>query len=348
MCLSLLAGCGKNIVETSEEISSEETTVEAVSEEATVENVSGDTSPYPLTITDQAGREVVIEKKVESIVSIYYITTSALIALDLKDKIVGIESNPEKRELYGKCATELYDVTQVGSPKELDLEACAAVKPDLVILPMRAKENVESLEELGINVMVVSPESQDDIIEMLCLIGEVTEHVDRAEKLTSYILEKTNALKEKTAECERPTVYLGGNSSFLSTASKGMYQNDLITMAGGANVAGEIDDTYWVESSYEQILDWNPEFIVMASQASYTEEEVLSDPGLKGCQAIDLERVFRIPSYCEDWDSPVPSSFLGAYYLAATLHPDLVTSEEYQGMVDEYYETFYGFSYKEY
>lgn len=302
---------------------------------------------YPLTIVDQAGREVVIEKKPEKLVSSYYITTSALIALGLEDEIKGIESNPEKRPLYSMCAPELLQVTQVGSPKEFDLEACASIEPDLVILPMRAKDMVEPLERLNITVMFVNPEGLDEILEMISLIGTATGVNDRAEQLISYIKEKNNYLSEKLQGIEQPTVYLGGNSSFLSTASKGMYQNDQISLAGGTNVAGEIDDTYWVESSYEQILAWNPEAIILASDAKYSLDEVLSDTNLSFCQAITNQRVYKLPSDIEAWDSPVPASFLGAVYMANVLHPDVVSYEEYEAMVKEFYETFYGFSYEE-
>ena len=46
---------------------------------------------YPLTVTDMAGREVTLEKEPERIVSGYYISSSACIALGLSDKMVGIE-----------------------------------------------------------------------------------------------------------------------------------------------------------------------------------------------------------------------------------------------------------------
>ena len=45
---------------------------------------------YPLTVTDMAGREVTLEKEPERIVSGYYISSSACIALGLSDKMVGI------------------------------------------------------------------------------------------------------------------------------------------------------------------------------------------------------------------------------------------------------------------
>lgn len=300
---------------------------------------------YPMTIVDQAGREVVLEKKPESLVSSYYITTSVMLALGLDEEIKGIESNPEKRPLYQKCAPKLLTLTQVGSPKEFDLEVCASIQPDLVVLPMRAKDMVEPLEKLGILVLIVNPESQDEIIEMIQLIGKATDREERANQLTGFIQDKVQFLKEKLEGCDRPTVYLGGNSDFLSTASGGMYQNDLISLAGGKNVAGDIDDTYWVESSYEQILAWNPEVIVMASEAKYSMEEVQTNPGLKDCQALINQQIIKIPSDAEAWDSPVPSSILGAVYLANMLHPNLVTDKEYEDTVEDYYETFYGFSY---
>lgn len=316
-------------------------------DEAMVNIEDDEKNVYPLSIIDQSGREVVIEKKPESLVSSYYITTSALLALGLEDSIKGIESNPEKRPLYQLCNANLFDVANVGSPKEFDLEVCASIEPDLVILPMRAKDMIEPLEQLGITVMIVNPESQDDIINMISLIAKATDCTDRANDLITYIEDKTQYLKEKTADCEKITVYLGGNSSFLSTASKGMYQNDLISLAGGLNVAGTIDDTYWVESSYEQILDWNPEAVVFASDASYTVDEIGIDTYLKDCRAIADKKVYQIPSNIEAWDSPVPSSFLGAVYLASVLHPDLISEKEYEDMVKEYYELFYGFSIEE-
>lgn len=299
---------------------------------------------YPITLVDQSGREVVLDKKPQSIVSSYYITTSALLALGLDDNITGIESNPEKRPIYKMCDASLLERTQVGSPKEFDLEVCASLHPDLVILPMRAKNMTESLEQLGIPVIIVNPESRAEILEMLQLIGKATGQEERADELVRFISEKTKLLTEKLENCEKPTVYLGGNSSFLSTASKGMYQNDLITLAGGVNVAGEIDDTYWVESSYEQILVWDPQVIALASEAKYSEEDILTDSNLQSCRAIREQEIFRIPAKIEAWDSPVPSGILGAAYLASRLHPDVISKELYEEMVEEYYETFYGFS----
>ncbi len=302
---------------------------------------------YPITVTDQAGREVTIEEAPERLVSGYYISTSALIALDLEDKLVGIEAKADKRAIYKLSAPELIDLPNVGTAKEFDLEGCAALEPDLVILPIKLKSAVETLEGLGIDVILVNPENQQLLNEMLTLIADATDSEEQAQALLDFAAAQEKNLADKLAETEAPRVYLAGNSSMLSTAGSAMYQSDMIRLAGGANVAAEITDTYWVEISYEQLLTWDPEYIILASDADYTVEDVLADPNLKDCAAVVNGNVYQMPAKAEAWDSPVPSGVLGSVWLAGVLHPDLFSEEDTSALIDEYYETFYGFIYSE-
>ena len=52
---------------------------------------------YPVTLTDQTGREVTLEAQPERIVSGYYISTSACIALGLEDRMAAVEAKADKR-----------------------------------------------------------------------------------------------------------------------------------------------------------------------------------------------------------------------------------------------------------
>ena len=146
---------------------------------------------------------------------------------------------------------------------------------------------------------------------------------------------------------EKPRVYLSGNSSMLKTAGNAMYQANMIQLAGGINVANEIGDTYWAEIDYEQLLTWDPDYIILAAEATYTVEDVLTDPNLADCNAVNNGTVYRLPNKAEAWDSPVPGSILGAIWLANILHEDKVSDAECAARMDAYYETFYGFTYSE-
>ena len=302
---------------------------------------------YPVTVTDQAGRTVTIEDEPEKLVSGYYISTSLLIALELDDSLVGIEAKAGQRPIYRRSAPELIELPSVGTAKEFDLEGCTALEPDLVILPLKLKGAVETLEDLGIDVLLVNPENQELLTDMIELIADATNTEARAQELLDFIDKQETMLAETLADAEAPDVYLAGNSSFLSTAGDAMYQSDMIRLADGSNIAAEITDTYWVEVSYEQVLTWDPDYIILASDASYTAADVLADPNLAACTAVVNGNVYQMPNEAEAWDSPVPSGILGSVWLASILHPELYTAEDSAALIDEYYETFYGFTYSE-
>lgn len=352
--LAVLTACGTDSATTtqsttesttaasvSESTSSEEVSEELSSEESSTE-ADAEQTVYPVTVTDQAGREVTIEKEPSSIVSGYYISSSLLIALGLKDKVVGIEAKADKRPIYKLAAPELTELPNVGTAKEFNLETCAALSPDLVILPMKLKDAAQSLTDLGITVLLVNPESQDLLTEMINTIATATNTNSEAAKLLAYIYSQKDMLTSALSGVEPESVYLAGNSSFLSTAGPSMYQSSIIELAGGKNAADSITDTYWAEISYEQLLAWDPSYIIIASDAEYTVDDVMNDPNLAECTAVKNSHVYAIPGDMEALDSPVPAGILASVWLAGILHPDQVSADTYTTEITNYYETFYG------
>lgn len=299
---------------------------------------------YPVTVTDQLGRQVVIEKEPETLVSGYYISTSLLLALDCRDRLAGIEAKAKTRSLYRLCAPSVIDLPSVGSAKEFDLEGCAALNPDLVILPARLKDVIPTLEELGITVLAVNPESQELLEEAARLIGTATNTLPAADSLFQSARDSLSVLEDTLEDAKKPSVYLAGNSSFLSTAGSNMYQSTLIAQAGGINAAAELTDNYWTEISYEQLLAWNPDYIIAASDASYTVDTILNDPNLAECKAVKSGNVYQLPNAIESWDSPVPGSFVGSLWLASILHPDEYPDSQWKETATAFYETFYRFT----
>jgi hypothetical protein len=352
--LAVLTACGTDSATTTQS-TTESTTAASVSKSASSEEVSEELSSeessteadaeqtvYPVTVTDQAGREVTIEKEPSSIVSGYYISSSLLIALGLKDKVVGIEAKADKRPIYKLAAPELTELPNVGTAKEFNLETCAALSPDLVILPMKLKDAAQSLTDLGITVLLVNPESQDLMTEMINTIATATNTNSEAAKLLAYIDSQKNMLTSALSGVEPESVYLAGNSSFLSTAGPSMYQSSIIELAGGKNAADSITDSYWAEISYEQLLAWDPSYIIIASDAEYTVDDVMNDPNLAECTAVKNSHVYAIPGDVEALDSPVPAGILASVWLAGILHPDQVSADTYTTEMTNYYETFYG------
>lgn len=296
---------------------------------------------FPVTVTDAAGREVTIEKQPERIVSGYYISTSLLIALGVKDQLVGIEAKADKRAIYSLSSPELIALPSVGSAKQPDVEMMISLKPDLVILPKKLKDVAGTLEELGIPVILVNPEDGEQLRGTITLLATATGSDG------SGLLEEYDRLEGKavslTEGCERPAVYLAGNSAMLSTAGSGMYQNTLLTLAGGENVAAELTGGSWADISYEQLLAWNPEVIILAADASYTVADVMDDPMLAELPAVKNGKVYALPAAPEAWDSPVPGTILGSLWIVSKLHPEKYSEDEFLADASGFYTRFFGF-----
>ncbi len=299
----------------------------------------------PITLTDQMGREVTLEEgPAQTIVSCYYVSSYAVMALGLSDRMVGIENKADKRPIYAQSAPVFLELPAVGTMKESNVELIASLEPELVIMPAKLAEAAETLTSLGLDVLLVSPESHEDLTGMLSLIGEACGVSDRAEKLIGYYDEKIDELAKLTNGKAEPSVYMGGNSSYLTTAPGDMYQSSLIDQAGGVNVAEELSGNHWTEVSYETILAWDPEVIVIPSGAEYAAADILADAQLAGVQAVQDGAVYTMPGSLEEWDSPIPSGILGTMWLTTALHPGAYTSEAFMADAIAFYEEFYGFS----
>lgn len=340
MALSV-AGCGQTAA------SSQAASSEAASSEAAptaAPTASAETAAEGVCFTDQAGRTVTLDAPADTVVSCYYITTYAVIALGKTDAIVGLENKADTRALYALAAPELPQLTQVGTLKSLDVEAVASLAPDLVIMPKKLMDNAQTLEDLGIPVMVVDPETQEGLETMLTLMGQALGAEDRAAQLVSYYHDQQDRMAQLTEGLDKPSVCVLSNSSYLSVAPAGMYQNDLIELAGGTNAAADIQDDYWAEVSYETLLAMAPDVLVIPSAASYTAQDVLGDAQLAALPAVQNGAVYTMPQGLDEWDSPTPSSVLGIQWLTSVLHPDAYSFEEFTADAQNFYQTFYGFT----
>ncbi len=294
------------------------------------------------TVTDQAGREVAFEAPAQRIVSCYYISTATLVALGLEENLVGIEMKADTRGLYQLAAPEIITLPAVGSGKGVNVEEIAALEPDVVILPKKLKEDASALEELGINVVIVNPESQEQFEECVGLLATVTGATETADVLLELYASITDSILAATADLEKPSVYMAAGSDFFTTYPAGIYQDDLIAIAGGENVAHSLEGEGKVTVDAEQLLAWDPDYIFIVADAEYAVEDVLSDPRLSELSAVKSGNVYAFPSDIEAWDYPTPSSVLGQAYMASVLHPDAVSALDFMTLAAQFYSEIFG------
>ena len=291
-----------------------------------------------VTFVDHAGRTVAISEPAKRIVSGYYSSTTLCLTLGLKDNLVAIEQKADTRNLYKQAAPELLELPGVSTKKGINFEETLNCNPDLVILPLTLKDEAKKFEDVGINVIVVNPETRESIKEAISFIGMATGTLQKANDYTDFNDELIYEINSKTSKItDLPKVYISSTSNYLNTFSKGYLQHKLISIAGGISVSKEVVGD---EVSPEQLLEWNPEYFFYVADATYSNENILADSKINSLECLE-KNLYQVPSKLENWDANNSSYALGALWMAATLHPDLFTLEYVFEKAQEFYLKFY-------
>lgn len=306
------------------------------------ENTDISDSLSQIILTDHIGREVTLAKPAETIVSCYYISTTTLIALGAEDQLVGVEMKAEERELYKLAAPEVVMLPAMGNKKNFNLEECAKLNPELVVLPMGLKDYASQLEELEIPAVVVNPENRESFLDMVAMLGKAAGHEETAESILSYYNKVQKDVAEKLGDITAlRQVYFASGDDVLRSATAEMFQYEVVTAAGGEAVFSELSGNGWTEISAEQLHLFDPEYIFMENRSEEKVAEVLGDSAYASLHAVENGNVFAFPSKIETWDTPGASSVLGILWMSSVLYPEKISMDEVAEEAAAFYQKFF-------
>ena len=270
---------------------------------------------YPLTVKDFAGREVSIESEPMHIVSLAPSITEMLYFIGALDKVVGITKWDNYPNNVQEGRTIVGDI-------EPNIEIIASLKPDLIIGLKYHLKYIDQLEKIA-PVLIVEPQSVEEIYEAVELLGNVTNKEDQAQKAIMEMEEKINSIQEKVKNKEKPRVLYIVWWDPLITAGNGTFIGELITLGGGENIFA--DTQGWPQVSVEEVIARNPEIIILPPSAGITANELCDSP-LANTDAVKNGRVYTLSS-----DDIVarqsPRVVEGLEEIARFLHPDAFNIE---------------------
>jgi iron complex transport system substrate-binding protein len=305
---------------------SDTTTTPPASEQA--DNIGPDVAStdtqYPLTITDNLGREITIEREPERIVSLAPSITETLFALGLADKIVGVTD-------YCDYPEEANLKTRVASFTKPNLEKLVSVEPDLIFAEsIHETEVVPSLEELDLTVIVITDPSIEQILNNMLLIGEVTNFNQNArelvDELTSRISSVTGPVDELPESSLPRVIHILWDAPLYCTGGN-TYINDMFDCAGGINIyATEFEGSK--EVSLEDIVDKNPEIMIITGMGTDGEKiynNIKNEDRLRTTDAIINNTIYRI-SDSNIIERSGPRIVDGIEELAVLMHPEIFSN----------------------
>ncbi|MCF6093666.1 ABC transporter substrate-binding protein [Microaerobacter geothermalis] len=313
-----LAGCGQETTSSpdtngknNQETSQTGTTMEA---DTTKEEVKS--SSFPVTITDKTGTKVTIEKEPQRIISIIPSTTETAFALGLGDKIVGVSK-------WDNYPEEVKEKTIVGE-LEVNLEKVLELQPDLVIGNLSNGKSIEVLRKAGVTVFIVDANTLEETYESIKNIGLVTGRTKEAEEIIARMDEEKTSVVEAVKNIpqeKRKKVWIEVSPD-LYTAGSGTFMNELLTLAGGINVAA--DQSGWVQLSEETVIERSPE-VIFTTYGYYVPnaaEQVKARSGWNNVPAVQNGQIFDLNS--DLVNRPGPRVIQGLVEMAKFLYPELV------------------------
>lgn len=266
---------------------------------------------YPITVTDFANRTVTLEKAPERVVTLAPSITEDLYYLGLFDRVVGVTD-------YDDFPPEVANVTRIGGyGKYANLEVIASLEPDLILADSYSLTILEDLEKIA-PVVIVDPHGLNDIPRALELLGQVFDAKEQAEKAIVELRAGIEGISSAVKEALRLKVFYVVWNDPLMTAGGGTFISDVIELAGGENIFN--DTTGWPQVSFEQVLERNPDVIILTPHCGMKVEDVYNTP-LADTNAARNGRVYMVENE-NDIIHSSPRVVRGLETLARLLHPE--------------------------
>jgi iron complex transport system substrate-binding protein len=289
-------------------------------EEPAEEAPAAEESAYPQTYTTVFGSEITIESRPERIISLAPSITEMLYAIGAGPQIVG-------RTDYDNYPPEVEELPSIGgfSASSISIETIIDLEPDLVIAgSVLQAEIVDALEDSGITVYAVEPNTIQDIFDRTLTLGAITGHVEEAQTVVADMSARVEAVQAAVAdipEDERVTVFYEIWHEPLTTTSDETYIGELIELAGGINIFADAEGAYPTVSA-EEIIARDPDVILGPSSHGdqLTPEMISERPGWESLSAMQNERIYILDGDAISRAGPRVVDALEA--IAADLYPE--------------------------
>jgi len=248
-------------------------------------------TPFPRTVKDAFGDPLTLKAPPQRIVSQTLGTDEILFAICPRERIAGI-TEVAFNDTYSKIVDEAKasGIKTIYGPEDI-----LALKPDLVFIasysraematllraahaPVYRFSNFDRIEDIANNVR-----------QLGYLIGE---DAAAARVVADMRARLARARERAAASGRRPRIMTYDGSGY--TAGSNTLFDDVIRQAGGVNVSAEHGAKGYGRVSAEQILEWQPEYLICGAKpggADMVRRRLLDNPAIASSTAVKSGRL---------------------------------------------------------
>jgi iron complex transport system substrate-binding protein len=213
---------------------------------------------FPVTLTDATGTELTLDAAPERVVTLNPSAAQTMWEIGAREKVVGVS----QYATYLEGAGSRTNVSGANGPS---VEPVIGLQPDLVLVPNTthgfAPGRIRQLRDAGVPTYVFPlATSVEDVIEKTRRTGRLVGACEGADATARELERELATVREAVAGEERPRVLY---VFFGFTAGEGTFVDELITTAGGRNVAAGANVSGYRRISDETVVEQDPEWIVL-------------------------------------------------------------------------------------
>jgi iron complex transport system substrate-binding protein len=268
-----------------------------------------------IEVVDDAGRTVRLAAPATRIISLIPAQTEVVTVLGGVERLLA-------RTRWDTDA-RLAHLPSLGDALTPSVEWIVAQRPDLVIAwtDGDARTIVQRLSAAGVTVYSSRVESLAEIDAMIARIGTLLGRAAAADSLIASIDAQLDSVRTAVAGRARPAVLYLIDEDPAMAAGAGTFVGQLVEVAGGRNVFGDLPQFY-PQISLEEILRRDPDLIIRPTTRPGVARlaALRAKPGWRELRAVRDARVHEID--VDLYNRPGITVGRAARGLAQIIHPD--------------------------
>jgi iron complex transport system substrate-binding protein len=268
----------------------------------------------PVELRDDLQRIVTLPGPAQRVVSLAPSITESLFAVGAGDRVAGVTD-------YCNHPESARTKPRVGGMLSPNLEAIAALNPDLILLSMEGnqREDFGALTRLGVPVFVTNPRDLKGIAKSLRDIGALTGRTEQADQAAGELLRRSDSLAGAVESLPRVRTLLVVSVQPLVVVGKGTFLQELLERAGAENLAETAPTTYPAYSR-EAVVAGDPEALLFLTDVLPPSADLTAlFPEWSGLGCVRNGRIHRLDP--DILSRPGPRAAEALRLLVTALHP---------------------------
>ncbi len=278
-----------------------------------------------ITVGDSTGSAVTLKKPARRIVSTVPSNTEILYALGLKERVVGLT------KYCGKTCSIKGKVI-IGGWVDPDCAKIRGLKPDLIFaFGGIQRKQLDKFRQIA-PTYCFEPTTVEQTLQVILDIGQLTQRQQKAEEIVKEQQELLKRIQAKllslSPEKKLTIARVFGTDTKVMTVGRKSFLTDVIKLAGGVNVFGDVNDDYF-SVAFERLASLDPDVLIVQGEKKEVEAKKAlfqENPDFSKLKAVKNGKVFVYS--CDYICHPNATIVDTVEMISRDLYPDLFNAEE--------------------